>query len=152
MPDEFRHVIRLSDTNIDGSLKMIYALKKVKGVGIRLASTVLKNLSINPDRRIGFLSDAEIKKIEETIKDTNRYNVPSWLLNRSRDVQTGIDKHLIGSDLVFQTKTDIENMKKVKSWRGFRHAYGLKVRGQRTRTTARRGKSISVRRKRRQER
>jgi small subunit ribosomal protein S13 len=54
----------------------------------------------------------------------------------------------VGSDLVLQTKADIDQMKKMKSWKGIRHTYGLKVRGQRTRTTGRKGKAIGVKKKR----
>ncbi|NLE05551.1 MAG: 30S ribosomal protein S13, partial [Crenarchaeota archaeon] len=35
----------------------------------------------------------------------------------------------------------------IRSWRGYRHAYGLKVRGQRTKTTGRAGKSLGVKKK-----
>jgi small subunit ribosomal protein S13 len=38
-------------------------------------------------------------------------------------------------------------MKDTKSWRGYRHAYGLKVRGQRTKTTGRAGKALGVKKK-----
>ncbi|MCK5562814.1 30S ribosomal protein S13, partial [Candidatus Bathyarchaeota archaeon] len=44
-------------------------------------------------------------------------------------------------------KSDIEELKKTRSWRGYRHAYGLKVRGQKTRTTGRSGKAMGVRKK-----
>jgi len=42
---------------------------------------------------------------------------------------------------------DIEQMKNIKSWKGYRHAYGLKVRGQRTKTTGRAGKALGVKKK-----
>jgi small subunit ribosomal protein S13 len=69
------------------------------------------------------------------------------MLNRSKDMQTGKDIHIIGADLTLQTKTDIEEMKNIKSWRGYRHAYGLRVRGQHTRTTGRSGKALGVKKK-----
>ena len=55
--------------------------------------------------------------------------------------------HLITADLVLRTKTDIDDAKNIRSWRGYRHAYGLKVRGQRTKTTGRSGKSLGVKKK-----
>jgi len=73
--------------------------------------------------------------------------LPNWLLNRSKDIETGRGIHQIGSELVLQTKTDIDRMKGIKSWRGFRHAHGLKVRGQRTKTTGRKGKAVGVKKK-----
>jgi small subunit ribosomal protein S13 len=96
---------------------------------------------------MGFLSSAEVEKIEDTLKNPVKYDIPLWLLNRRKDRETGNDLHLLGSDLLLQTKNDIDQMKKIRSWKGFRHSYGLKVRGQRTRTTGRKGKAIGVRKK-----
>ena len=62
-------------------------------------------------------------------------------------METGKDIHLLSSDLVLQNKNDIDQMKKIRSWKGIRHSYGLKVRGQRTRTTGRKGKAIGVKKK-----
>ncbi len=71
-------------------------------------------------------------------------NFPSWFLNRRKDVETGEDKHLITSDIAFTVRNDVEREKATNSWRGFRHMYGLKVRGQRTRTTGRKGGAVGV--------
>ena len=38
-------------------------------------------------------------------------------------------------------------MKEIRNWRGIRHALGLKVRGQRTRTSGRSGKAVGVKKK-----
>ena len=65
-----------------------------------------------------------------------------------KDPETGKDVHLTGSDLDLSVKRDIDLMKEIRSWKGERHARGLKVRGQRTKTTARRGRSIGVSKKR----
>lgn len=148
MPKEFQHIIRIADTDLDGTLKVDYALTKIKGVGIRLAKVITEKVDINPENRLGFLSDAEFKRITDVIENPSKYNVPGWLLNRSKDSKTGKDLHIVGSDLVLQTKTDIDQMKKIKSWKGIRHAYDLKVRGQRTRTTGRKGKAIGVKKRR----
>jgi small subunit ribosomal protein S13 len=144
---EFRHIIRIIDTDVDGTLKMPYALKKIKGISLSLARAILAKAGIDPDMRAGFLTDAEIEEIEEVIKDPAKYGIPGWLLNRRKDLETGKDLHLISADLILRTKLDIERLKEIKCWRGYRHAYGLKVRGQRTRTTGRTGKTIGVKRK-----
>ena len=148
MPREFQHIIRIADTDLDGTLKVDYALTKIKGVGIRLAKVITEKAGINPENRLGFLSDAEVKRITDVIENLSKHDVPGWILNRSKDSETGKNLHIVGSDLVLQTKTDIDQMKKIKSWKGIRHAYGLKVRGQRTRTTGRKGKAIGVKKKR----
>jgi small subunit ribosomal protein S13 len=96
---------------------------------------------------MGFLSSADVEKIEDIITNPVKYGIPAWLLNRQKDLETGKDIHLLGSDLVLQTKNDIDQMKKIKSWKGFRHSYGLKVRGQRTKSTGREGKAMGVKKK-----
>ncbi|TRM83822.1 30S ribosomal protein S13, partial [Sulfolobus sp. A20-N-G8] len=73
--------------------------------------------------------------------------LPSWIYNRRRDYDAGIDLHLVTSDLIFYVRNDIEREKRNKSWRGVRHSLGLKVRGQRTRTTGRTGMTIGVSKK-----
>jgi len=149
MPREIRHIIRVADTDLDGTKEVAYALTSIKGVGPSLARAIVQKAGVNPEKRVGFLSDAEIGRIEDVIRDPSRYGIPSWLLNRRKDLETGKDRHLIGSDLVLQTKMDIDRMKAMKAWRGFRHAWGLKVRGQRTRTTGRTKKAMVVKKKRR---
>ena len=149
MSREFRHIVRVTDTDIDGSLKVEYALTKIKGVSISLANAILKKAGINPEIRLGLLSEEQVKKIEDVLLNPAKYGIPSWLLNRRKDLETGKDLHLLSSDLVLRTKMDIDLMKKIKSWKGYRHAYGLKVRGQRTRTTGRTGKTVGVSKKRR---
>ena len=144
MSEEFRHIVRIAEKDLDGTLKMNYALMNIKGIGAGLANVIVKKAGINPETRLGFLSDEEIEKIEDVIEKPAKYGLPGWLLNRPKDAQTGNDIHLIGSHLDLQIKMDVDEMKKIRSWRGYRHAYGLKVRGQRTRTTGRSGKAMGV--------
>jgi small subunit ribosomal protein S13 len=144
MSREFRHIFRITGTDIEGTLKMLYALKRIKGVNLNLANAILKKAEINPDKRAGFLTEAEVERIEQIIKEPKKFGLPSWLLNRRKDSETGKDLHIIRADLDLRTKTDIKQMKEIKSWRGYRHAHGLKVRGQRTRTTGRKGKAVGV--------
>jgi small subunit ribosomal protein S13 len=149
MPKEFRHITRIAETDLDGSLKVSYAISEIKGIGANMANAIAKMGGIDPDIRLGFLSDQDLEKLEDIIKNPFKYNIPEWLFNRQKDFETGKNLHLIGSDLVLQTKSDIDSLKASKSWRGYRHSYGLKVRGQRTKTTGRKGKAIGVRKKRR---
>jgi small subunit ribosomal protein S13 len=147
MSEEFRHILRITDTDVDGTLKALFALSRIKGISLSLANAILKKAGVDPNARVGFLTDANIEKIEEIIEDPAKYGVPSWLLNRRKDAETGKDRHLLSADLVLRTKMDIDQMKEIKSWRGYRHAYGLKVRGQRTKTTGRSGKALGVKKK-----
>ena len=119
-------------------MKIYPGLAKIKGVSWGLSNAVCKVLKIDKARKIGSLSEAEIKKISEFIKNPE---VPLYLLNRRHDLESGKDKHLTGSDLELQKELDIKRLKKIKSYRGFRHASGLPMRGQRTRSNFRKNKS-----------
>jgi len=144
---EFRHIVRILGSDSAGTLKVSYAVKSIKGVILGLANAILKKAGISPDLRAGFLTEADISKIEDIVKDPARYSLPSWMFNRRKDTESGKDLHLITADLVLRTKNDIDDAKNIRSWRGYRHAYGLKVRGQRTKTTGRSGKSLGVKKK-----
>ncbi|MGA9387404.1 MAG: 30S ribosomal protein S13 [Candidatus Bathyarchaeia archaeon] len=147
MSEEFRHILRIVDVDVDGTLKAAYALAKVKGISLNLANAMLRVGKIDPDKRAGFLTEAEIERIKDLVKDPTKHELPLWLFNRRKDAESGKDLHLTSADLVLRTKMDIEQMKNIKSWRGYRHAYGLKVRGQRTKTTGRAGKALGVKKK-----
>ena len=123
---------------------MIVGLTQIRGVGYMFANTILNVLKINPNQRIGYLSPEQVNSIESIIKNPSASNFPSWFLNRRKDVETGEDKHLITSDIAFTVRNDIEREKTVGSWRGIRHMFGLKVRGQRTRCTGRKGGAVGV--------
>jgi small subunit ribosomal protein S13 len=147
MSEEFRHILRIIDADVDGTLKASYAVARVKGVSLSLANAILRKAGISPEKRAGFLTEGEVEKIEDMVRDPTKHGLPPWLFNRRKDAETGKDTHLISADLVLRTKMDIDQMKNIKSWRGYRHAYGLKVRGQRTKTTGRAGKALGVKKK-----
>ena len=144
---EFRHIVRILGSDSAGTLKAAYAVASVRGVSLSMASAILKKADISPDLRAGFLTESDIAKVEDIIRDPAKYSLPAWLFNRRKDSDSGKDMHLISADLVLKVKTDIDEAKSIRSWRGYRHAYGLKVRGQRTKTTGRSGKSLGVKKK-----
>jgi len=146
--EQFRYIVRIAGTDIDGKLKAAHGLALIKGVGVNLAYALCRMLGIDPEKRIGFLTEAEIRKVENALRDPGSIGIPSWMLDRRKDYETGRDIHLVGADLIFAVKQDIEREKKIRSWRGIRHALGLKVRGQRTHTTGRLGITVGVRKKR----
>jgi len=123
---------------------MIVGLTQIRGIGYMFANTILNVLKINPNQRIGHLSPEQVNSIESIIKNPSASNFPSWFLNRRKDVETGEDKHLLTSDIAFTVRNDIEREKTSGSWRGIRHMFGLKVRGQRTRCTGRKGGAVGV--------
>ena len=138
---EFRHLVRISGRDLDGGKKLIVALSDLKGVGYNFANVITTKLSLDPRVRLGTLSEEQVKQIEEAITSTSKTALPRWYYNRRNDPETGEAKQLLGSDLDFVQKNDVEEEKNVKSWKGVRHSLGLKVRGQRTRTTGRKGRT-----------
>ena len=149
MSREFTYIVRLHGTNIDGTKMVPYALSEIKGVGIRLARAIVKQLGLDETERLGALSEAEVRQLERALEDPLSVGVPRWMLNRQKAPEAGLDLHLLSSDLDLRVKEDIDLMRETRSWKGERHAKGLKVRGQRTKTTGRTGRSIGVSRSRR---
>jgi small subunit ribosomal protein S13 len=141
---EYKHILRIAGKDIQGSRKVIVALSEVKGIGYNLAQVILQSLKISPNIRLGFLTDRELAEIEAAIRDPTRVGMPDWYLNRRKDMETGSNRHLLTSELDFMISNDIEREKSVMSWRGYRHMFGLRVRGQCTRTTGRKGGAVGV--------
>ncbi len=142
---EFRHIVRIAGKDIPGTKKTIIGVGQVKGIGYNFAKSLLEILKINPNSNIGFLTESQVEEIEKAMRNPSSVNIPSWFLNRRKDMDTGNNFHLITSDIDFNVRNDIEREKGMNSWRGFRHTYGLKVRGQSTRTTGRKGGAVGVR-------
>ena len=124
-------LVRILSEDIEGGMRIYAGLTKIKGVSWGMANAVCKKLGIDKSRKIGSLSSEEIKKITEFIKNPQ---VPHYLLNRRKDFETGEDRHVSGSNLELQKEFDIKRLKKIKSYRGMRHAAGLPTRGQRTKS------------------
>jgi len=135
---DMRYLIRVYNTDLDGSKNVLIALQKIKGVGFMLANAICTYNKINKMKRAGELTPDEIKKIEDLLKNTAK--LPAWLLNRRKDPETGTNMHLTTNDLDFIKDNDIKMMKKMKSYKGVRHMFGLTVRGQRTKSNFRKNK------------
>jgi len=144
---EYRYILRIMGADVQGTLKTSYAVAQVKGVSSALSNAILKKAGVNPDLRVGFITESDLAKIEDVIRDLAKYGIPSWMFNRRKDTESGKDAHNLRSDLTLKIKTDIDQAKEIRCWRGYRHAYSLKVRGQRTKTTGRAGKALGVKKK-----
>ena len=141
---EYRHIVRIVGNDIPGAKKAIVGLTQIKGIGYNFATAILDTLKINTNTNIGFLSESNVQSIEKLITNPIAGNFPVWFLNRRKDIETGGNKHLLTSDIPFTLRNDIERERTTNSWRGYRHMYGLKVRGQCTRTTGRKGGAVGV--------
>ena len=144
---KFRHIVRVSNTDIDGNISLYHSLTKIRGVGHMFANAVVNSLKLNKYEKIGNLSIETTKEIEEVIKNPQKFKIPSWMYNRKKDPETGVDKHIVVADLKLNQEFDVKKMKKIKSYKGMRHSFGLPVRGQRTRSNFRRGAALGVQRK-----
>ncbi len=130
--------------DIPGERKSLVGLTQIKGIGYNFATAILDTLKININSNIGNLTDANIEAIEKLILDPIGANFPTWFLNRNKDFETGANLHLLTSDIPFTLRNDIERERITASWRAYRHLSGLKVRGQRTRTSGRKGGAVGV--------
>jgi len=131
-------MIRILSEDIEGGMTVYAGLTKIKGISWSLANAVCKVLKIDKNRKAGSLTDVEVKKISDFIKNPR---IPSFIFNRRFDFDTGKDRHLTGTDLELQKEFDIKRLKKIKSYRGIRHSAGLPVRGQRTKSNFRKNKA-----------
>lgn len=138
--DQIKYIVRVANTDLDGKKGIAIALTKIKGIGNVFSNAICNLAEIDPLEKAGKLKDDQINKINLVINNPNDYGFPSWMLNRRKDFETGEDKHLITNDLSFTKENDIKRIRKIKSYKGMRHAWNLTVRGQRTKANFRRNK------------
>jgi small subunit ribosomal protein S13 len=142
--NDFNYIVRLEGKDINGLRQVAPALSGLKGVGMNLANMILNVLKIDGDIKFGSLSDEQINQIMIAVKDPAKLGIPSWALNSRKNLESGTDTHFIASDLQMNLKKTIEREMRAGSWRGVRHSLGLTVRGQRTRCSGRKGRSVGV--------
>jgi small subunit ribosomal protein S13 len=107
--------VRIAGVNIPNDKRIEIALTYIYGIGGNLGKTILKELKIDINKKASDLSPKEI-----------------------HDLKDYIEKHYkIEGDLRRQIMINIKRLKDIGTWRGHRHAKGLPVRGQRTKTNNR---------------
>ena len=127
-------IVRILSKDIEGGMNIYSGLTKIKGISWMLSNAICHVLKLDKKRKIGSLTEEEIAKISEFVKNPK---MPTHLVNRRKDLDTGEDKHLVSSDLELRKEFDIKRLKKIKSYRGLRHSSGLPLRGQKTRSNFR---------------
>lgn len=145
--EEFKHIVRLAGKDLAGDRRVQMALAGLKGVNWTFARAVAYAADIDPFAKLGSLNVEQIELLEHVLKNPAEHGIPSWMLNRRKDYETGKDIHLVGTDVDMVTRGDITRERHIRSRRGIRHELGLPVRGQRTRTTGRKGLVVGVKRK-----
>lgn len=144
---EFKGVVRLAGKDFDGHLKVRRALTQIKGIDYNLsaslAAAIQAKLGIDPSMQVGELSEEKLDELETLIKNPGDSVLP-FLLNRQKDLETGTSRHLLATELSFAVNQDIQRQKETRSYVGWRHSLGQKVRGQHNRTTGRSGMTVGV--------
>ena len=141
--DDFRYIVRIANTDIDGEKKLVRGLTSIRGIGMHMSALITDETGIDRDIKIGNLTDSQIEKIKEAL-DGIEESAPAWMLNHRKDYETGEDIHLIGSDIDMRLRDEVNIMKKIRSYKGIRHERGLPARGQRTRANNRSGLTLGV--------
>ncbi len=129
--DKSEMLVRILQTDIPGRRNVFGGLCKIKGVSFAMANAVCYRLKIDKRKRIQDLNEKEISAISEMVKNPK---VPKFMLNRRADRDTGLDKHIITNELDLKKEFDIKRLKKIRAYRGSRHALGQPTRGQRTKS------------------
>jgi small subunit ribosomal protein S18e len=142
--DDFQHILRLLNTNVDGRQKIMYALTSIRGIGRRFSNLVCKKAEVDMKKRAGECSAEELERLMQIVANPRQYKIPDWFLNRQKDYKTGKFAQLSSQQIDSCLREDLERLKKIRNHRGLRHYWGLRVRGQHTKTTGRRGKATGA--------
>jgi small subunit ribosomal protein S13 len=139
----FRYIVRLANTDLDGTRSAALALTSVRGVGLRLAEATCRISGVNPREMLGNLPEPTVDGLETTLQALPT-KVPPWMINHPTEPVLGESPHLLGAELESRRRDDVNVMKMIRSYRGVRHERGQKVRGQRTRSNGRTGMAAGV--------
>ena len=128
----------------------------IKGIGARYSNLVLKKADIDLNKRQDFegingsageLTNDELERVVTIMQNPRQYKIPDWFLNRQKDIKDGKYSQNIANGLDTKFREDLERLKKIRAHRGLRHYWGVRVRGQHTKTTGRRGRVVGVAKK-----
>lgn len=125
----------------------MFALRSIKGIGRRFANAMLKVANIDLSKRAGQLTEAEIEQLNNIMAKPIEHGIPQYFLNRQKDPRDGTSAQLVSNQVDTKLREDLEKLKKIKNHRGLRHFWGLKCRGQNTKSTGRRGRTLGVTKK-----
>ena len=89
----------------------------------------------------GELNSDELERIVTILQNPTQFKIPTWFLNRQKDITDGKNSQILSNAVDSKLRDDLERLKRMRNHRGIRHYWGVKVRGQHTKTTGRRGKT-----------
>merc|ERR1712194_853550 len=104
----FQHILRMCNTNVDGREKVMFALCAIRGIGRRFANVVCKKC------------DIDVNKIVAVMNNPLQFKIPSWMLNRNRDTKDGKTCQKYANFLDQALREDVERMKRVRLHKGLR--------------------------------
>ncbi|MCH7567810.1 MAG: 30S ribosomal protein S13 [Nanoarchaeota archaeon] len=137
-------LVRISGYDVPGNKNIYTGLTRIKGVSWNISNALCTKLNLDRNKKISELSKDRIAKIEQALKNLE---VLDFIKNRRVDFDSGESTHLFGVELEMRKEFDIKRLKKIKSYKGMRHALKLPVRGQRTRSHFRKtGIAVGVKR------
>ena len=130
-PDKFQHILRVQNTNIDGTRNIQFAMTAIRGIGRRFSNLICKKADIDISKvtcrlsmimtiltdisqRAGQLDEDEIKRMETIMLNPRQYKIPDWFLNRQKDWKDGTFAQCISNGLDTKLREDLERLKKVK--------------------------------------
>ena len=90
---EYRNLVRIYGTSVEGFRLLPFGLSSVRGIGRRLAQAIVRVSKMDPNTRIGLLTEEQIAKFEEMMKDPIKFGIPhGWLTDKkiSDRVKTSI--------------------------------------------------------------
>jgi small subunit ribosomal protein S13 len=105
---------RIAGINIPLNKRAEVGLTYIYGIGRSTSNRILREAGVDPDRRIGDLTDDEVVKLRERVED-----------------------YPVEGDLRRDRSQNVKRLQEIGSYRGLRHRRGLPVNGQRTKTNAR---------------
>jgi small subunit ribosomal protein S13 len=145
----FRHMVRVVNTDLDGNKQLVMALQKIKGIGFMLSHAICTVTKIDPTFKTGYLDENQVELLTGAIRNPASKGIPQWMFNRRKDMETGDDIHMFGSDLTYAVSNDIKAMMRLRNYRGTRHFFHLPSRGQSTKSNFRKSKVKNAAKKKR---
>ena len=126
---DYKYLVRIANTDLNGAKSTSQALIKIRGINFMYANMVCNLSGVVRQKKVGYLTESEVAKLDDVLKNPSKYNVPGWMMNRRKDYETGEDQHLITSNLIFVQSNDIKKLKRIKSFRGMKLSAGKRERG-----------------------
>uniref|UniRef100_A0A453M1L4 40S ribosomal protein S18 n=1 Tax=Aegilops tauschii subsp. strangulata TaxID=200361 RepID=A0A453M1L4_AEGTS len=112
--EEFQHILRVLNTNVDGKQKIMFALTSIKGVGRRFSNIVCKKADIDMNKRAGELSSEEMDRLMAVVHNPRQFKVPDWFLNRKKDYKDGRFSQVVSNAVDMKLRDDLERLKKIR--------------------------------------